>query len=69
MASSLANPNLVLYLNVGSLVDAARRLSNSSVPPAVETQALGAVAPIQAITLTSVNQSDGLLERVFLVVN
>ncbi len=69
IASSLENPNVVLYLNVGSLVDAARRLSSESVPPAVESQALSAVAPIQAITLTSASQSDGLLERVFLVIN
>lgn len=69
MASSLANPSAVVYLNVGSLVDAARRLSTKSVPSAVETQALGAVAPIKAVTLTSVGQGDGLLERLFLVIN
>ncbi|GAC1478179.1 MAG: hypothetical protein PVSMB9_00370 [Candidatus Dormibacteria bacterium] len=68
MASSLARPNAVVYLNIGSLVDAVRRLATKNPSPA-EIQALAAVAPIKAVTLTSMSQGDALLERVFLVID
>ncbi len=66
IASSLQKPSLVGYVNVSSLIAAARRLAPSSTVP---DKTLTMVGPIQAVMLTATSQPDQAAERFFLVIN
>jgi hypothetical protein len=68
LAGTLKRPSGILYVNVGSLVDAVQRFSADSGLSSVDTQTLANLRPIKALILTASNQADAMIERLFVVI-
>lgn len=65
---ALSQPGGVLYLNVGSLLQAAHRFSAESGLSSVDTQAVADLAPVKSVILTVSSRADAIIERLFVVI-
>ncbi|HEY9289523.1 MAG TPA: DUF3352 domain-containing protein [Candidatus Dormibacteraeota bacterium] len=68
LSGSLKQPAAILYVNLASLMSAARRLSAESGLASVDTKTLDSLAPVQSLIFTAGSQADAMLERLFVVI-
>jgi hypothetical protein len=68
MAGSLKQPSAIVYVNLGSLVDALRRFSAESGLSVVDTKSIAELAPLKAFILTASSKADAMIERLFIVI-